>query len=464
MKLPSARKFWLLLAGFAVLEILSWLAYTNMATEQGVAIAVLIVLLIVAWKKPTWLAYASIAELVVGSKGYLIFLTMGGAKVSLRMMLFVFVLGIALPHIIRQWSSLQKTILSRSYIFFILWLVIGVLFGIYYRHPFGTIYSDANAFIYVALLPSWWILLRRDPDWKTTTIAILLAGATMIGFKSWLMVLLFGRDLSFLHQLYTWVRNTGVGEITLINNNVYRVFFQSQIYTVLAFLFSLVIWATQRPARWWIIPVTFSALGVYISLSRSFWLGVIVALLVFIVLLLKQRAWKKIARLWILLPIGIFSWAMMIWAISFPAFSLHGQANAVVSRFNGTGSASAATARRNQIKPLFSAIAQHPVLGSGLGKTVTYFSTDPTIHGNRTTTAFELGYLDLWLKLGLVGVTLYAWWIFGLWKKFAQTIWGMPFIIAGAALVVIHLTSPYLNHPLGLGWLMLTSLFAYDAS
>jgi O-antigen ligase len=155
---------------------------------------------------------------------------------------------------------------------------------------------------------------------------------------------------------------------------------------------------------------------------------------------------------------------MMIWAISFPAFTLHGQANAVVSRFNGAGSADAATARRNQIKPLFTAVADHPILGSGFGKTVTYFSTDPTIQGYRTTTAFELGYLDLWLKLGLVGVIIYVWWIIGLWKKIAKTMWSIPFIIAGVALVVIHLTSPYLNHPLGLGWLMLTSLFAYDAS
>lgn len=460
---PKLNTFWWWVAGLTGLEILSWLAYTGPRAEQAVTLLATVILIGVAWKKPVWLGYASIAELVVGSKGYLLFLNIAGQEISIRMILFVLVVAIAIPRILSQWHELRRTVLSKPYLFFVGWLLISVVIAVLRQVPLTNIYTDANAFLYLALLPAWWALIRSDAQWRQRVLVILLAGATVIGFKSWLMVLLFGQDFQSIGQVYRWIRNTGVGEITYINTNVYRVFFQSQIYSVIALCITLMMYLRSQPPRWFLIPLAASALGVYISLSRSFWLGLTVGLFFLIVWMVRKRYWSTIARFWVFIPLGFFVWAIMVWALSWPAFDPSGgRANTVANRLQGTDSASAATSRANQIQPLFLAIAQHPVIGSGFGTTVTYYSTDPRTTGWRTTSAFELGYLDLWLKFGLVGLVAYAVWMIGLWRRISRTPWAGLFILSGLVVAVVHLTSPYLNHPLGLGWLMITSLYAYD--
>jgi len=463
MTFPRQTTFWKFVAGLLAVELVSWLAYTGPRSELIITSGIVVLLVAIAWKRPTWLVFASIAELVVGGKGYLLFLTFGEIDISLRMILFVIVLLRAASVVLRDWKILRRTVVSNSFLIFVGWLLIAGGIALVRQNSLSSIYSDANAFMYLLLLPAWTILVRPDPNWKQRVVAIILAGATIIGLKSWLVVLLFGQDLHSISQMYHWIRNTGVGEITYINANVYRVFFQSHIYSLLVLCATLVVFIRQRGPRWLIIPMAMSAVGVYISLSRSFWLGFGVALLAICIWLIKIRAWKSISRLYILFPLVIFSWAMMVWALSFPGFSLNaGRANTVVSRLQGTDSANAATSRANQIRPLLKSIGHHPIIGSGFGTTVTYISTDPRAPGLRTTSAFELGYLDLWLKLGAVGVAVYAFWVIGLWRRVSRTPWAGFFLLSGIALVTVHMTTPYLNHPLGLGWLMLTSLFSYD--
>ncbi len=463
MTWPRAQTYWRVVGIFGLVEVVSWLAYIGPRSEQIITGLMVLLFLFMAWKRPIWLVYASIGELVVGSKGYLFFLHFGHQEISIRMIVFSLVVLAALPHIVRQWRSLRQTVLSISFLFFVGWLAVSVLIAVFRHTSLFAIYADANAFLFLALLPAWWIVVRRDRQWRQHILAIVLAGATIIGLKSWLIVLLFGQDLSTIRHVYEWIRNTGVGEITYINANVYRVFFQSQIYSLLTLCLTLTMFIRQRPPRWWVIPMAMSALGVYISLSRSFWLGLTVGVIVLIGWLVKDRAWMMIRRLWVVLPLGIFAWAMLVWALSFPAFNLAGgRANTVLARLHGSGSADAAASRSNQIQPLLQAISRHPVIGSGFGTSVTYLSTDPRTKGLRTTDAFELGYLDVWLKLGMVGLVLYAVWVLGLWRRISRTAWSEMFLISGMAVSIVHLTTPYLNHPLGLGWLMLTSLYVYD--
>lgn len=462
MTWPTGRQYSIATSLLLMAIGLSWLAYQGSPWQQLIGGGITVGCALLAWKRPSWLAYLSIAELVVGGKGYLFYLTVSGGKISIRLILFVLLFTRALPFVIRQWRDLRAKILSTSFLLFMAWIIVASLIALVRGVALGSIFYDVNAFIYLSLLPAWWIFIRLDPQWRPRLVALLLAGATVIGVESWFFVLLFAHPVPTIHQIYTWIRNTGLGEITYINNNIYRVFLQSQIYSVLVLIFGLTLWLRQRPPRWWLLPLAFSALGIYISLSRSFWLGLVVALFVGAIWLLRHRQWRAMLHLWILAPLALFAWAMMIWAISWPQFSLHGSATALSSRLQGTNSADAATARKNQIQPLLKAIGHHPILGSGFGQTVTYFSTDPTVHGWRTTAAFELGYLDLWLKIGLVGVALYAAWIVSVWKKLRSSALAFPLIIASVAVVTIHLTTPYLNHPLGLGWLMLVSLFAYD--
>lgn len=142
---------------------------------------------------------------------------------------------------------------------------------------------------------------------------------------------------------------------------------------------------------------------------------------------------------------------------------------------------SSASSRWAEAGPLWDAVKRNWIMGAGFGKTVTYISNDPRVRtenpsGEYTTTAFEWGYLDIWLKIGLLGLLTYLVIIkklFSILLKSAQSymIQGdgenalMPATLAFSllALLIIHIFTPYLNHPLGFGVVILSAVWADSA-
>jgi O-antigen ligase len=102
-----------------------------------------------------------------------------------------------------------------------------------------------------------------------------------------------------------------------------------------------------------------------------------------------------------------------------------------------------------------------PLLGSGFGTTVTYMSSDPrivsTTGGTYTTAAFEWNYHDILVKMGLLGLLAYGYLLYAiflvLWRSDErERRWLVP---AFFALLMLNVVSPFLNHPLGIGYLAL---------
>ena len=80
-------------------------------------------------------------------------------------------------------------------------------------------------------------------------------------------------------------------------------------------------------------------------------------------------------------------------------------------------------------------------------------------NGEIRTFAFEWGYLDLLLKLGLAGFLAYLWFVAKIFQKGFAVPQGDRLLAAGflgglTALAVLNVTTPYLNHPLGIGYLI----------
>ena len=113
-------------------------------------------------------------------------------------------------------------------------------------------------------------------------------------------------------------------------------------------------------------------------------------------------------------------------------------------------------------------IRQNPISGQGFGATVTYTSRDPRILENEasglyTTYAFEWGYLDIWLKIGFLGLIAY---LFLMYKIiYTNIVAGLKSdgeIYLGIAasclfLAIVNIFTPYLNHPLGIGFITASS-------
>ncbi|MGC9048780.1 MAG: hypothetical protein ACP5IX_00970, partial [Patescibacteria group bacterium] len=148
--------------------------------------------------------------------------------------------------------------------------------------------------------------------------------------------------------------------------------------------------------------------------------------------------------------------------------------SSLISRRFELGTEPAAVSRWQQLGPLWQAIKQRPLFGSGFGTIITYQSQDPRAiakYGGRYSTyAFEWGYLDIVLKIGFMGLAVYLILIYQIFREGIKLIFNFQFSIFNfwpalvfglllglIALVAAHISSPYLNHPLGIGYLMLCS-------
>lgn len=463
MREDLQKTFWILVGIFALADLVSWFSFQQLTIMPWVFGLLLLGLGVLGWRWPWVPAMASLAELTVGGQGYLWFITIGPERLSFRIALFLLVIALAVWH---WWRAHSRPVIPawRPTVIFLTWIV--VMAGVGWFKGFGLreVWLDVNGFLYLAIGFAWAVLWPKKRSWKDLILTVLLAGVTYLSFKTWVMALVFSQSPETVADIYRWIRNSGVGEVTHIRESAYRIFFQSQIYGLLALLATLGAFIWGRAPRWWMWPMIASALSIYMSLSRSFWIGLGVGLVILAILSWRNVPRQHLARWLILAPLAAVIWLMANWAYQWPyVFQGAGgtSSNLVATRLSGTQSAQASNARLNQLEPLKQAIYQSPVLGHGFGKKVTYFSTDPRVKGFRTTSAFELGYLDLILKSGLLGLILLAWltWVIVrmVWKSPNRWLW-----LGGlSGLYVLHLTTPYLNHPLGLGWLALTAVYTY---
>jgi O-antigen ligase len=275
-----------------------------------------------------------------------------------------------------------------------------------------------------------------------------------------------------------------VGEITQIQGGFYRVFFQSHIFVLIGFfvfltLLSNKIFNKKLLTSYFLLLTLLSV--ILISFSRSFWIGLIAGLLLYGCMVVRLYSWKALPRVGgILLICGIISICLIVAAVKFPYPKPIGgfSATDLLSERAGQITGEAGVSSRWSLLPeLWNKIKQAPILGQGFGATVTYKSSDPRVlqysaGGEYTTYAFEWGWLDIWLKLGIFGLLAYLLLIGricydGLYLMQKSKIKNqndnvkckiyLGLIIGLFAIVIVSIFSPYMNHPLGIGYLILTS-------
>ncbi len=467
------RYFLGFLTAFAAGELLSLLGYFHPGLGHAVALGIAGVTLALALVNPHWGVYILLGELFVGGKGYLFSVPLGQSGVlSIRMVLFLIVLGVGVSHFLLRHRSQQKKALRPSAerywtLAFAAILAYGIINGLA-NHPFAQVFFDANGWLFFFLLPVVTATLQGPAVW-IRLVQLLAAAMATLAVKSVTLLYLFGHGAGEpLLPLYQWVRDTGVGEITPVSGTLFRVFFQSHVYSLIGLLVILTLLVHRVWHRWSDLAVAgavlyLGSLTLLISQSRSLWIGGVVGVAVVFGHAVARRTMTVAAAvLTAVMLVGVL--ASQLTAVNLISGNAGG--NVIASRFTNLGLEPASSTRKSQFAPLVAAIQKHPWLGSGLGQSVTYQSADPRVvlqhpGGWYTTTAFEWGYLDIALKLGLVGLTVYAIWIARVvWRGLTQrpTPAGpvpAAIIIGLIGVAVTNVFSPYLNHPLGIGWFMI---------
>ena len=465
---------WALLIG--AVELISCLSIFSPIVMSFAAVILAGCMAFAAWKRP-WIAVnALLLEIVIGSKGGILFVGEHPQTVSVRILLFIaFLFGWVL-HVIASGHGLKrlhswKTFLRGRWIYLILAGVIGMaLVRGFWLGNGGAVWKDANAWgFWILLLPIVDIAAQHAERVEYHALRVLRVGVSWLAAKTLLVSYIFSHGLGVAPHVYPWIRRTGIGEITLITGNFFRVFFQSHVFAVFALIvLSMRQWAYGLRRHSWILAGVVSIL--LLGLSRSFWIGAISGLCCAAIVGWKfMRSTKQQSihamrgiAVSILLGLGLGLGSVML---PIPPVDIASLSSVFGKRADG-GEA-AVVSRWNLLNALKEKISQHPILGSGFGASVTYETKDPRIvkqsGGIYTTTAFEWGWLEHWVKFGLIGIPLMLGIICSLGWRIWKSSWDLWLRISGisvlCALATIHIFTPYLNHPLGIAVLIFGEAF-----
>jgi O-antigen ligase len=333
------------------------------------------------------------------------------------------------------------------------------------KYSWQKVFLDANAYIFIFYLPVWYQVYR--PEYLASIINILKAAAIVVAVKTIFIFNLFVQNYEFLDltKIYKWIRDTRTGEITPFANNFTRVFFQSHFYLLVAWFAVILEQISNFKNKNNFLFISLISSALLISLSRSLWLGgalALVLLLIYIFFSQRKIFWPFIASCLLVLVTSILTIEIFY---NLPHYNSY---NILYSRAATTGEA-ATNSRLELLDPMLEAIKEKPILGWGFGKELSYRSSDPRIkndlnpEGWYTTYSFEWGWLDMWLKSGFFMMAAFLLWLslifsrgYNVLKRGESiSLFLLPSIIA---MFFIHIFSPYINHPLGLGLLMLSTI------
>jgi hypothetical protein len=497
MKQISPKTYYWII-GLLVVELLSFIGWFNIIAGNSIFILAILAFLYISIKKPVLAIGIMLIELIIGSQGYLFAYSIGFSPdstfLSIRIAIFLILFFTSFFRAIKQRKIhfLSSKILL-PYCALIASFLFALINGYLQNNGAGLVFADGNGYFYFgAALFLWQEITSKEQLMELFIYAKygLISSLVKIGL---ILYIFSHKMLDIMPYLYSWIRDTRVGEITIMTPDApihfYRIFFQSQVYTVIAFfiawVLSLVI--SQKvdslkslltSKKWWkhIAILTPLFASIVISLSRSFWVGMIVAGLIMLLLLFIffNQSIKKIRDLILIaIPTGILSIVLMTAIVLFPFPLQNGGFSAGSLISNRLQDQNAVSSRWELLDSLNIAIKEHFVLGAGYGKQVTYVTQDPRIRaenptGEYTTYAFEWGYHDFALKLGMIGLFIYFWLLCSIsWQSLMRIknqqseyvkLLHLGFFLGGVMLLITHIFSPYLNHPLGISYLLFWQL------
>jgi len=495
MKKIEIQKILTLIFIFLGVEIWSYLAYSlEMVALPIFLFLSLIFLALTIYSLPLGL-YIIISDLIVNSMGHLFFIDIFSQKISIRTIFWLTILVVFLFNFIRQIIKdkkeslyLQRIINFKAKKYFIIlaiFVLISLIIAVSSQRSLANIFSDFNAWLFFLLLfPILAIYDDNNAKQKSDLKIMFLAAGTWLVIKSFFILAVFAQELSISPEVYTWLRKTLVAEVTPTLSGWPRVFLQSHIFAAAFYLFFFWLnnkytqsknlftgfFKTKKIVILLISSLLFSL--IIFSFSRSIWLGLFFALAISLIYIWKNEGFKKFwqTSLWTLFTV-ILGFLFIFLVVWFPYFNFNKQVagefkDSFSSRIVYNSSDSATVSRWSLLPVLWEEIKERPLFGKGFGASVSYISSDPRVlekypNGEYTTSAFEWGYLDIWLKTGFFGLISYLILLFYLIIKGIRSNdkIKVAFSVILIFLAITHAFTPYLNHPLGIGILLLSSCF-----
>lgn len=482
-------------------ELVSFSGYFSPFLNKAGFFVIAAAVLILSFYRIEYALLIALAELVIGSKGYLFYFENDGFVISIRIAIWLIIMSVWLAKIILKLYKEKKVDIEffktgyfKYFNIFFIFLIWGLVSAFLNKNELSNIFFDFNNWLYLLIIFPFFDIFKSKEK-LNGILTVFSASICWLIIKTYFLLFIFSHNLiGAVYDLYRWIRVAGIGEITQMQSGFTRIFFQSYIFILAAFFLALIILIKYlldnkqlkiksfllKPQ--FLIIFTFLTLLISIiilSLSRSFWAGLAGGLIVFFIFIFFKRNvldWKNIFFIFATLLVSFIMSIGIIAAIvkfPYPEPTAQFSTDLLSDRASELAGEAGASSRWSLIGSLLSKTKEAPILGKGFGATVTYISKDPrvletNIKGEYSTYAFEWGWLDIWLKIGLLGVISYLLFlgkiIYDSFKNINFNSDGYLKLSFGLSLITVCLVSifsPYLNHPLGFGVIILTALFAH---
>lgn len=481
--------FFIFLISF-LLEMISLISFNFKFVNIIVFSILVLVIFVFSLIDLKWGAYLLLAEVFINPMGYLFYLEGAGFKISLRIAFWLVFMAIFLAKFLllffKDRAGLLKFfknfIFAKNFLLLAFFLIFSFIFGLI-NNGFSDAFFDFNSWLFLILILPFSYLLyfsnqnEKDLFWKNIFLVFFSITFYLI-FKSLLFLFLFSHDLRpIISDLYSWSRAHILGEITNMNNGFYRIFFQNQIFTFLFFYLSFVplifIDKKEKNKSALLIFSILSLAVIILSFSRSFWFGFVFAFLVLLFIAWHKFGLKKFFKTILLSFLNFVLAIFLIFIIvKFPWPSSQSSFNieSLSERADLTAQESAISSRWALLEVMKTEIKSNLILGKGFGARLEYISSDPRVlqsspDGKYSTYAFEWGWLDILLKMGVFGFLVYLCLILLFCKKNISAFYTkgnyfyLIILLSILSLCAINFFTPYLNHPLGISLLILLILF-----
>lgn len=485
LKIKVKYPYLLAFNAIILLELLSFLAYFIPYLQIYFLSAFFIILLIIAWHNLEIGILVALTELVIGSKGHLLSAHLFNFNFSLRMAIWLALLLLAVFIIFKKIGFKSYIQRLKSYpfykilIIFLIFIVIGLVNAYFSGNNLNLVFDDVNAWLYLAwLIPLSIVYLPFISQRQSINLLkVFYLALAWLSLKTLVLLFFFSHNSIIVPDLYLWIRRSGVGEITDMGGSWYRIFIQSQIYIVIGFLMALFLALKKNfinIIKEWqllaIMSILFSI--IVVSMSRSFWLALLASILIGLIIFARLK-WGVYLKAFVYLLLSFILAIALIFAIikfPYPAQKEVISMDALSKRLEIREDEAALASRWALLPELWQEISKRPMLGSGFGATVSYVSSDPRVlerdsSGLYTSYAFEWAYLDIWLKIGLLGLVAFLSYLFFILIKLYNLykLEKNPFYFTLALsllfLMIVNIFTPYLNHPLGLAFVLISSCF-----
>lgn len=412
-----------------------------------------------------------IFEFLIGHEGHLFEL----AGLSLRLSLFLTVMLIwFIQKIIDKKERrffvqfLKSPDLAMFLVFFFV-IILGLFQGMIAHDPIFAIKDFIN-YSYLFLIFPFIDIFKKQDFFKNV---FKMSQASVIGLSilTIIVFILFVTNLTQVHdQFYWWWRSVVIGKATDTGNGFFRIVSSAHLLILPLFLIFLSFLIENKKKfkdkykKYLIYLSVGASLMLLINFSRAYFLGILIGL-IFLLKGINWQRWLIFSCLIIFLLVAEFG---LLFGLVSGGAALQGLGffKDRISTILSPDQEISSLTRMTILPVLINMIKESPIFGQGLGATVEY--TDLLTGQDKTTFHLDWGYLEIWVELGLFGLIAYALLLISIFYQGWQTIKKLKNhvfekrlvigLLAGlASLIIASLTGPFLFHPIGIFYLVLTA-------